>query len=91
MIYKPDDNKLHLFADDTLPRWITTFALMDHDTVAAADKFGNVFISRLPHDVSENAEDDPTGNMLGFDHGYLNGAPNRVCLFLFLIIFSSKD
>lgn len=51
---------------------------MDHDTVACADKFGNVFISRLPHDVSENAEDDPTGNYLGFDHGYLNGASNRV-------------
>ena len=37
-----------VFSDSALPRFLTAHALLDRDTVAGADKFGNVFVSRLP-------------------------------------------
>eukprot|EP00878_Enallax_costatus_P010041 GHUV01010480.1.p1 GENE.GHUV01010480.1~~GHUV01010480.1.p1 ORF type:complete len:1094 (+),score=306.67 GHUV01010480.1:216-3497(+) len=50
--YNKADNKLYCFADDVHPRYITAMTLLDYDTVAAADKFGNFFVLRLPADVS---------------------------------------
>jgi hypothetical protein len=50
--YNKADNKLYSFADDLHPRYITSMALLDYDTVAAGDKFGNFFVLRLPGDVS---------------------------------------
>ncbi|KAK3816518.1 MAG: mono-functional DNA-alkylating methyl methanesulfonate N-term-domain-containing protein [Benniella sp.] len=37
------DNKIVVFANDRAPRWITCSAMIDYDTVAAGDKFGNFF------------------------------------------------
>lgn len=48
-----------------LCRFITSSCLLDYDTVAAADKFGNVCVLRLPSDVSAKVEDDPTGGKVG--------------------------
>lgn len=42
--YKRQENQLIVFADDTNPRWITTTCVMDYDTVACADKFGNIAV-----------------------------------------------
>jgi len=42
--YKRAENQLIIFADDTHPRWITTTTVLDYDTVATADKFGNITI-----------------------------------------------
>lgn len=42
--YKRNENQLIIFADDTNPRWVTTACLLDYDTMAAADKFGNISI-----------------------------------------------
>ena len=42
--YKRMENQLIIFADDTNPRYVTTMALLDYDTVAVADKFGNVAV-----------------------------------------------
>ena len=42
--YKRQENQLIIFADDTHPRWITTATVLDFDTVATADKFGNIAI-----------------------------------------------
>ena len=42
--YKRQENQLILFADDTSQRWVTATCLLDYDTVAAADKFGNVSV-----------------------------------------------
>ena len=42
--YKRQENQLILFADDTNQRWVTATCLLDYDTVAAADKFGNVSV-----------------------------------------------
>ena len=42
---------------------MTTAAIMDYDTVAGADKFGNVCLIRLPSDCNDDVEaDDPSGN-----------------------------
>ena len=37
----------------------TAQALLDFDTIAGADKFGNIFVSRLPAGAS--SEDNPAG------------------------------
>jgi hypothetical protein len=44
--YKRQENQLIIFADDTHPRWITTATILDFDTVATADKFGNIAVVR---------------------------------------------
>lgn len=42
--YKRQENQLIVFADDTHPRWITAACKLDCDTLAGADKFGNVTV-----------------------------------------------
>jgi len=76
--YKRSENQLYIFADEAVPRWLTSIAVLDYDTVAGADKFGNVFVSRLPSQVSDEIEEDPTGSKLKVDQGYLNGAPHKL-------------
>lgn len=49
--YKMSENQIVVFADDTHPRWLTAAAQLDYDTLAGTDKFGNLFISRLPPQV----------------------------------------
>ena len=44
MRYKYEENQLIIFADDTMPRFVTALAIMDFQTVSVADKFGNVVI-----------------------------------------------
>lgn len=54
--------------------------MLDYDTVVGGDKFGNLFVNRLPQETSEEVEDDPTGNKLVYERGYLQGAPHKVSL-----------
>lgn len=42
--YRRNENQLIIFADETYPRWVTTACLLDYDTMAAADKFGNICV-----------------------------------------------
>ena len=42
--YKPQENQLIVFADDTSARWITCSTMLDFCSVAGADKFGNVTV-----------------------------------------------
>ena len=44
----PATNTFAPFSDSSLPRFLTAAQLLDLDTVAGADKFGNVFVCRLP-------------------------------------------
>lgn len=46
--------------------------------MAGADKFGNIYFVRLPQDVSDEIEEDPTGGRIKWEQGKLNGAPNKV-------------
>jgi splicing factor 3B subunit 3 len=50
--YKRHENQLIIFADDTNPRYVTTMCLLDYDTVAVADKFGNISVVITFHIVS---------------------------------------
>lgn len=82
--YKRAENQLIIFADDTHPRWITATTLLDYDTIATADKFGNVSILRLPHSVSDDVDEDPTGTKSLWDRGLLSGASQKsenICTF----------
>ncbi|CAI0443006.1 unnamed protein product [Linum tenue] len=76
--YRRDENQLYIFADDSVPRWLTASQHVDFDTMAGADKFGNIYFARLPQDVSDEIEEDPTGGKIKWEQGKLNGAPNKV-------------
>jgi splicing factor 3B subunit 3 len=76
--YRRDENQLYVFADDSVPRWLTASYHVDFDTMAGADKFGNIFFARLPQDVSDEIEEDPTGGKIKWEQGKLNGAPNKL-------------
>lgn len=67
--YRKRENQLIIFADDTNPRWITNTCVLDYDTVAMADKFGNVAVMRLPNSISDDVDEDPTGNKALWDRG----------------------
>lgn len=82
--YKRHENQLIIFADDTHPRFVTHTTVLDYDTVATADKFGNVAIIRLPPNTNDDVDEDPTGNKALWDRGLLNGASQKadtVCTF----------
>ncbi|TPX37863.1 hypothetical protein SeLEV6574_g07842 [Synchytrium endobioticum] len=76
--YKATENRIVIFADDTLPRWISCSAQIDYDTIAGGDKFGNLFLLRLPLDTSQAVDDDPTGTKLLFEKAYLQGAAHKL-------------
>eukprot|EP01136_Pigoraptor_vietnamica_P039230 Opistho-1_new@9770 len=76
--YRPTENLLTIFADDTVPRWLTCATMVDYDTMAGADKFGNVYIVRLPADCSDDVDEDPTGARSVWERGTLNGAQQKV-------------
>ena len=79
--YKKSDNLLGVFADDVAPRWMTSAVLVDYDTVCGADKFGNVFVLRLPGELPDDEIDQTISNAgdgVWWDRGYLNGAPTKL-------------
>ncbi|XP_019638298.1 PREDICTED: splicing factor 3B subunit 3 [Branchiostoma belcheri] len=75
--YKRQENQLIIFSDDTNYRWITCSTQLDYDTVAAGDKFGNLSMVRLPAGVTDEVDEDPTGNKALWDRGLLNGASQK--------------
>jgi splicing factor 3B subunit 3 len=76
--YRPVENQLVIFADDTNPRWVTACCLTDYSTVIGADKFGNVAVMRLNEDVNDDLDEDPTGTKSLWDRGLLSGASQKV-------------
>jgi len=75
--YNKLTNSLIIYADDTHPRWVTGGCLLDYDTMAGCDKFGNIFVTRLPPDVADDINEDPSAAGV-FDHTRLNGAQFKV-------------
>lgn len=75
--YSAKENALLHVADDLVPRYTTCVLPLDYDSVAVADKFGNISVLALPRDVSEDV-DNPTGDRLLWETSVLNGAPNKV-------------
>jgi splicing factor 3B subunit 3 len=74
--------QLLVFADDTQTRWITATQMVDYETVACGDKFGNIFINRLPDHVSQSVDDDPTGAGIMHEKSYLMGAAHKTSLLM---------
>ncbi|KAI0066041.1 hypothetical protein BV25DRAFT_1849538 [Artomyces pyxidatus] len=79
-VYKAPENRLLVFADDSQPRWITCSTMVDYTTVAAADRFGNIFVNRLDIKVSDQVDDDPNGAGILHEKGLLMGAPHKTKL-----------
>ncbi|KAK3933627.1 CPSF A subunit region-domain-containing protein [Diplogelasinospora grovesii] len=57
VVYKAESNKLIPFAHDTINRWTTCTAIVDYESVAGGDKFGNLWILRCPGRVSQETDD----------------------------------
>lgn len=76
--YKRADNQLVIFADDTLPRFVTTTCILDYGTVGIADKFGNLGVVRLPPNADDELDEDPTGVKSLWDRGWLGGSSQKV-------------
>eukprot|EP00127_Corallochytrium_limacisporum_P002266 Clim_evm54s109 gene=Clim_evmTU54s109 len=49
--YDPAANLMVRVAEDCLPRWCLTDCALDYATIAGSDKFGNIWISRLPDET----------------------------------------
>lgn len=80
VVYKPAVNKLIPFADDTVNRWTTCSTMVDYESVAGGDKFGNLFIVRCPARASEEADEDDSGIHLTNARSYLHGTSRRLDL-----------
>ncbi|VDO13532.1 unnamed protein product [Brugia timori] len=52
MRYKKQDGQLSIFCDETSPRYVTCVCLLDYDTVAVGDRFGNVAVVSLISNIS---------------------------------------
>jgi splicing factor 3B subunit 3 len=76
-VYKPPENRLLVFADDMQPRWVTCAVMVDYNTVAAGDRFGNIFVNRLDPKISDQIDDDPTGAGILHEKPILMGAPHK--------------
>lgn len=75
--FRKQENQLVIFADDTYPRWATAVTILDFTTCALADKFGNITILRLPSDINDDVQDDPSGTKALWSRGILSGASQK--------------
>lgn len=74
--YDSLDNIFVSFADDVMKRHITALECLDYDTVIGGDKFGNVFVNRIPFTLSKQA--DQEWSLVKYQDHYLNSAGNRL-------------
>ncbi|KAK3946289.1 Pre-mRNA-splicing factor rse-1 [Diplogelasinospora grovesii] len=86
--YKHESNKLIPFVDDTIARWTTCTAMVDYESVAGGDKFGNLWIVRCPERASAEADEPGSEVHLMHARSYLHGAPDRLNL---MAHFFSQD
>ncbi|KAH0353112.1 putative splicing factor 3B subunit 3, partial [Aureobasidium melanogenum] len=80
VVYNHKDNKLTPFADDVIARWTTCFTMLDYDTVAGGDKFGNIWAVRCPKAASDEADEPGAASFLANEKAYLGGTPHRLAL-----------
>ena len=87
VVYKFQENRLIPFADDTVARWTTATTMVDYETVAGGDKFGNFWLVRSTGKASEEADEEGAAHLL-HERQYLHGTPNRLDL---MIHFYTQD
>lgn len=80
VVYKPGSNKLIPFVDDSINRWTTCSTMVDYESVAGGDKFGNMFIVRCPEKTSAEADEEQSGLHLINAREYLHGTSARLNL-----------
>lgn len=80
VVYKPASNKFIPFVDDTINRWTTCTAIVDYESVAGGDKFGNMYIVRCPEKTSIEADEEESGLHLLNSREYLHGTSARLNL-----------
>ncbi|KAF2860189.1 hypothetical protein K470DRAFT_258155 [Piedraia hortae CBS 480.64] len=80
VVFKPAHNRMFAFVDDVVQRWTTTTTMVDYETVAGGDKFGNIWLVRCPEQASREADEDGLGGHIANERSYLNGAPYRLDL-----------
>eukprot|EP00924_Labyrinthula_sp_SR-Ha-C_P013060 augustus_masked-scaffold_12-processed-gene-8.0-mRNA-1 protein AED:0.23 eAED:0.26 QI:0/-1/0/1/-1/1/1/0/1238 len=73
---KKTTEAIALLCDDVSPRVMTAFEILDFDTIVGADKFGNIFVLRLPEDLEEALE--PSIQLKLWDQANFDGAPNKL-------------
>jgi len=56
---------------------VTATCILDYSTIGIADKFGNVSIIRLPSNVNDNVDEDPTAIKSLWDRGLMMGASQK--------------
>ncbi|ROW12453.1 hypothetical protein VMCG_00773 [Cytospora schulzeri] len=78
VVYKPETNKLIPFVSDTISRWVTSTTMVDYESVAGSDKFGNVWIVRCPEKASLEADEPGSEVHLTHARPYLHATPHRV-------------
>lgn len=78
VVYKYQENVLIPFVDDSVPRWTTTTTMVDYETTAGGDKFGNIWLVRCPKKTSDESDEDGSGAHLLHERGYLHGTANRL-------------
>ncbi|KAK5116447.1 hypothetical protein LTR62_007995 [Meristemomyces frigidus] len=79
VVFKPSPhNRLIGFVDDSIARWSTAITLLDYETVAGGDKFGNLWVLRVPEQASREADEEGVGGYIANERGYLGGAPYRL-------------
>jgi len=52
--------RIDIVAHTVAPIYVTSMAVLDHDTVAVSDRFGSVFVVRLSAEAAEAIMNDPT-------------------------------
>nr|POE86616.1 pre-mrna-splicing factor rse1 [Quercus suber] len=80
VVFKQQHNRLIPFVDDTIQRWTTTATMIDYETTAGGDKFGNLWVVRPPKQASEESDENGIGGYIVNERSYLGGAPYRLDL-----------
>lgn len=78
IVYKPKHNRVIPFADDVIQRWCTATTMLDYETTAGGDKFGNLWVVKCPEQASKEADEEGVGGFIVNERSYLGGAPYRL-------------
>lgn len=82
-------NQFRAFCNDTIKRQITSFEVLDNRTVIAGDKFGNIFVNRIPKSIAEQIDNNV---LLKFQEDSLGASSSRfikICDFFIQDIVTS--
>lgn len=69
------------FCNDMMKRQVTAFQSLDHRTVIGGDKFGNIFVNRIPEDVTQQLTDNVLVNSLDQFLGASGSRLSTLCEF----------